>query len=130
MQVSTVTSHSNTTLPILARIVHPHEPLYQRLQQTDASPRLTTHCHSGSSGAVVHESQLPKCSLVVVLKKQLLLVCFCLSDLKVTAFYDVEVVAFLSFPEYSYAMFDCILGSGLPVCEMLFCRRESILAAR
>lgn len=81
--------------------------------------KVKTHGDSGSSRAVVHQGQLPKRPLVVVLKQQLLLVAICLGDLEVAAFYDVEVVALLSFPEGSSAILDCmILPSGCLVLRL------------
>ena len=62
---------------------------------------LQTHGDSGSSRAVVHQGQLSKSALIMVLKQQLLLMSLQLGDLEVTALNDVEVVAFLSFPKNS-----------------------------
>ena len=63
--------------------------------------RLQTHGDSGSPRAVVHQGQLSKSALVMVLKQQLLLISLRLGDLEVAAPNDVEVVAFLSFPTNS-----------------------------
>ena len=63
---------------------------------------LQTHGDSGSSRAVVHQGQLPKGTLIMVLKQQLLLISLRLGDLEVAALYDVKVVALLSFPRNSW----------------------------
>lgn len=62
---------------------------------------LQTHGDSGSSRAVIHQSQLPKSALVMVLEQQLLLISLCLGDLEMAAFYDVKVVALLPLPGHS-----------------------------
>ena len=69
---------------------------------------MQTHGDSGSPRTVVHQGQLAKGALVMVLKQQLLLISLGLRDLEVAALYYVEVVAFLSFPAHGQQLLDCI----------------------
>lgn len=69
---------------------------------------LHTHGDSGSPRAIVHQGQLPKGALVMVLKQQLLLISLRLRDLEVAALYDIKVITFLSFPEHGQQLLDCI----------------------